>query len=545
MENKNNDFRSKTKKEEVKSNNFSELDPSNELERGPEEKLLGNNSIQDTFSSGNLDNPGKKGENLRKKILNEDKDRDIENIANNISAESKGVDELTVNSGKNLFHNKKKNKDLTIPIILGIVLVLIIGSVAAYFLINKEFEQKEESPQQIIKSSLEAMNSIESYAFKGSFNFNLIKSVEEEFSLAMEFDGKTDEKDSNNVKSLLHIKPQMAISQEGGSENIFFDFSIMSFGETGKETAYLKLNDFDLGAAGIMYGKMIVPYKNNWYFLDMKELQEKSNYSIEEYSDSKEMTEKIKKLFGKYEIIEFQEDLGDIKLGNIETYHYQVGLDSEALLSFYVELFKIIPSSKFSGSDIENFEAELEKNKAETTAVLDEIMNNTEAEIWIGKRDKMIYKMSMNGKFDQEFMDEIEKKLNKISPKKEFDEVDSINNDSLYLSFDMAITMSNFNQPVEITEPKEAEDLMKIIEEAFGGFMGEMMISGTGPNLDSDNDGLTDVMEEVYGTDKNNPDTDGINYLTRIKTNLYELIMNFHESRIKLKSFLAINYNNK
>ncbi|MCK4592825.1 hypothetical protein KAT63_05335 [Candidatus Parcubacteria bacterium] len=512
MENKNNDFRSKTRGEKIKSNNFSKLDPLNELERGPEEKLLGNNSTQDTFSSGNLDNPGEKEENLRKKILNKDKDENIENIANNISAESKGTGSLLINSGKNLFHNKKKNKDLAVPIVLGIVLILIIGSVAAYFLINKEIKQEKENPQQIIKSSMEAMNSVESYAFKGNFNFNFIKSVEEEFFLAIEFDGETDEKDPNNIKSLLRIKPQMDIYQEGGSENIFFDFSVMSFGETGKETAYLKLNDFDLGVAGIMYGEIIIPYKNNWYSLDIREMQKKNNYSIEEYSDSKEMTEKIKKLFGKYEIIEFQENLGDIKLGNIETYHYQVGLDSEALLSFYIELFKIIPSSGFSGSDMGNFEAELEKNKEEILAVLDEIMVIMKTEIWIGKKDKMIYKMSMNGKYDQEFMDEIEKKLNKINPKKEFDKVDSVNNDLLCFSFDMAITMSNFNQPVKITEPKETEDLMKIIEETFGGFMGGMMIPGDNSNLDSDMDGLNDNMEKIYGTDPNNPDTDGDGY---------------------------------
>ncbi|NOQ68470.1 hypothetical protein GQ568_03450, partial [Patescibacteria group bacterium] len=315
MENKNNDFRGKPKREEVRSNNFSKIDPSNELKSGPEEKLLGSNSTQDTFSNGNLDNPGKKEENLRKKILNENNERDIENIANNISAESKGMDGLAINSDKNLFHTKRKNKDLTIPIILGIVLMLIIGSVAAYFLMNKDLKNENENPQQIIKSSMEAMNSVESYAFKGDFNFNLVNDAEDEFSLVMEFDGEADEKDFNNVKSLLRVKPQMTISKEGGSENVSLDLSVMSFGEAGKEMAYLKLNDFDLGAAGIAYGKIIVPYKNNWYFLDMKELREKSGADTEEDFNSEEMLEKIKELLKKYEMIKLKKDLGDIKLG--------------------------------------------------------------------------------------------------------------------------------------------------------------------------------------------------------------------------------------
>ncbi|MCK4525148.1 MAG: hypothetical protein KAU07_01800 [Candidatus Andersenbacteria bacterium] len=511
MENKNNDFRSKTKKEEVKSNNFSKLDSSNELKSGPKKRLLGSNSTQDTFSNGNLDNFGKKEEDLRKKILNEDNERGIKNIANNISAESKGVDELAINSNKKLFHTKKKNKDLTIPIIASVVFVLIIGIVAAYFLINKDLKNENENPQQIIKSSMEAMNSVESYTFKGDFNFNLVNDVEEEFSLVMEFDGEADEKDSNNVKSLLRIKPQMTISQEGGSENVSLDLSVMSFGEAGKESAYLKLNDFDLGVAGIIYGRMIVPYKNNWYFLDMKELREKSGADTEEDFNSEEMLEKIKELLKKYEMIKFEKDLGDVKLGNIETYHYQVGLDSEVLLSFYIELFKIIPSSGFYDNDMEDFEAELEKNKEEIIVVLDEIINNTDVEIWIGKKDKMIYKMSMNGKYDQEFMIGLEEKINKITQKEESIKTSSdINNSSL--SFDMTITMSNFNQPVEITEPEEAKNLMKILEEMTMGSMGGMMIPETDSGLDSDMDGLNDNIEEIYGTDKNNPDTDGDGY---------------------------------
>ena len=47
----------------------------------------------------------------------------------------------------------------------------------------------------------------------------------------------------------------------------------------------------------------------------------------------------------------------------------------------------------------------------------------------------------------------------------------------------------------------------------MAGFMGGMMPSGIDPSLDSDDDGLTDAMEEIYGTDKNNPDTDGDGYL--------------------------------
>jgi uncharacterized protein YpmB len=506
MGNKNNDFRSETKKEEMGLNNSLKLDPSNDLESGPEEKLLGNNSIRD-----------KNG---------------IENIANNISAESKGIDELAINNNKNLFNTKKKNnKDLTIPIIISIILVLIIGSVAAYFLINKKLKQEEENPQQIIKSSLEAMNNVDSYTFEGDLNFDFVKDIGEEFSLAIKFNGKADEKDCNNIKSSFNFKPEMIIAQEGGSENISLDLSMMSFGETGKETGYLKLNDFDLGVAGMIYGEMIIPYKNKWYFLDMKELQEKNGANMEEDFNSEEMMKKIKELLKKYEIIKFEKDLGDTKIGSgitetwvpstspttgskdkdIEVYHYQIGIDSEAVLDFYVEILDLMPPYMSKDSELDKFKIELEQNKEEILAVLDEIMNNMKTEIWIGKKDKMIYKILMSGKYDQELVDALEKKMDKINQEKEFNKIDIAKSPSSF-SFNMNLTMSDFNQPVEITEPQESEDLLKILEEAMAGLMGGMIIPGTGSNLDSDMDGLNDNMEEVYGTDKNNPDTDGDGY---------------------------------
>jgi hypothetical protein len=399
---------------------------------------------------------------------------------------------------------------MILALVLGLFVIIVLTGL--YLFSDKLF--KKEDPQQIIKSSLEAMNNVESYAFKGDFNLDFIDSQdkEEKFSLMMKFDGETDESNPNNIKSSFNIKPEITVSQEGGSENISLDFSMMSFGKIGKETAYLKLNDFDLGAAGMIYGEAIIPYKNKWYFLDMKELQEKSGADMEEDFNSEEMIEKIKELLKQYEMIKFEKDLGLTKINGRYVYHYQVRLDSEAVLNFYVEVLNLMPSSR--GSEL--VKTELKQNKEEILVVLDEIMDNVKTEIFIGKEDKRIYRIMMNGKYDQEFMFGLEEKIDKINQKEESSRMGpDINNSSL--SFNMTMALSDFNQPVEITKPEESEDLLKILEEAMAGFMDGMISPGIDPDLDSDsdsdNDGLTDVMEEIYGTDKNNPDTDGDGYL--------------------------------
>ncbi|MEA1936690.1 MAG: hypothetical protein U9N04_01085, partial [Patescibacteria group bacterium] len=321
-------------RESSDKNSSPDLNPENEIKSGPKKELLG--------SAGGIGNT--------KEPRNENNE----------------VFEMM---------KKKKSKDLTIPLILGVVLLMIIAIVAGSYLLKDKDVLKigGESPQQkILNESMIVMNDVESCSFEGDFNLDFNEDDEERFSLAMKFDGQADGSDTDNIKGSFNIKPEIAISAEGGSEDISFDVSTKSFGKIGEEIVYLKLNDFDLGAAGLMYGEMIVPYKNNWYFLDMKELREESGFPLEENDfDVKKIIEEIKDLSKKYEMIKFQKDLGDSKLGDVGVYHYQVEIDSEAALNFYVEMLKTSPflTSGAIDNELKNFEEELEENREEILAV--------------------------------------------------------------------------------------------------------------------------------------------------------------------------------
>ncbi|MEA1936627.1 MAG: hypothetical protein U9N04_00765, partial [Patescibacteria group bacterium] len=196
-------------------------------------------------------------------------------------------------------------------------------------------------------------------------------------------------------------------------------------------------------------------------------------------------------------------------------------------LNFYVEMLKTSPflTSGAIDNELKNFEEELEENREEILAVASEVLGNIKTEIWIGKEDKMVYKMAVSGNFDEEFGERLEEKMDKIEKNKysnsniynkllftnavmaEWGEPESP--PSFDVSFDMSITMSNFNQPVNISKPEKPEDLMKVLEELAMRSMGGMMAPGLSSGDDSDQDGLSDEMEAFYGTDPNNPDTDG------------------------------------
>ena len=607
------------------------LNPENELKQGEKEELISpvesiaggeaadNNNIAEKENTSDVSKRGK----LRiettlppKELLDRREDEFNKSGIRNNEIKSEGMKKRIAS-----FQNKRSQKPIILGLALGLFIIVILAGL--YFFGDRIF--KKEDPQQIIKSSLETMNDVKTYGFEGNFNLDFTNSghattrgqtSKESFSLAMKFDGQADESDADNIKSSFNIKPKVTISQKGGSEDISLDFSTRSFGKVGEETAYFKLNDFDLGVAGMKYGKEIIPYKNRWYFLDMKELREMSKASKEEDFNPEEMIEKIKELSKKYEMIKFQKDLGDTEINGQKVYHYQVGLDSETILDFYTELLEItapiIAGDKLAIDDVEKFKAELEENKEEILAVIDEILANVETEVWIGKKSKFLHKINIKGNYSERDINEIASAVvgkararaldakiksdangvrtdleiyhdnNKGSYKgfelpfhyelvkeniiadddsyvvwselktttdkwcvdsagrfgyilgdikgtqcpdeiskepkgREKDYKDYINEDILDIKtrvkFDMNLLLSSFNQPVEITEPKETEDLMKVLEEAIQKIVPPPIYDNSEIKNDSDGDGLSDVLEDVYKTDKNNPDTDGDGYL--------------------------------
>ena len=427
---------------------------------------------------------------------------------------------------------RKKNKDFTKPLILGIIVLIIIGIVAAYFLLNTRLGTQTENPQQIIKSSMQEMQKVKTYSYDGIMEFD-IKTKEglESFSFDVELSGKADQADINNIKSFNNLKALIDISTEGGSQELSFDLDSV---QLGQKKTYFKLNDFDLGAIGMMMGPEVSSLKEKWYELDLEELEKLGSASSGNVSDMEMATydmNKIMELYNKYELLEFQEDLGDTKIGQIRTtawippaspttggkgedidvYHYKAKLDGIALINFYVDVMEEMVAEINSEDRIfyENFR-EIKDDIKRFDYVINDITDNINVEIWIGKEDKLIYRTKIDGKFDKEFMTMIGDKIIKKGDNTE----EKVNRDienmgDSEIAFNIDVSMFNFNQPVEINEPEEVENLMKVLERTLGEFM---RAGVTEEEIDTDADGLPDYMENIYGSDPNNPDTDGDGY---------------------------------
>jgi len=396
---------------------------------------------------------------------------------------------------------KKKNKDFTMSLILGAIILVIAGIVVAYLLLNTQ----KEDPRQIIKSAMQEMQTVKTYNYNGTIELDVKnKENSESFNFDVELFGKTDQTDLNNIKAFNNLKIVADISAEDGSQEFSFDLDAI---QLGQKKAYLKLNDFDLGVIGMMMGPEVSSLKEKWYELDLEELEKLGSASPDSVGDISSTTYDINKIMGlynKYELLKFQEDLGNIELGNINVYHYKVKLDGIALINFYTDVMKEMVEEQEFNEMFGQIEEDIEKYNY----IINEVVNNIDMEVWIGKEDKMIYRTKMNGRFDKEFIEMLGNKMiseGDISIE-EFNQ--ELEND-FEITFDVDLGMNNFNQPVEINEPENAENLMEVINGIFGGFLGAEV---TETELDTDEDGLPDYIENLYGTDLNNPDTDGDGY---------------------------------
>jgi hypothetical protein len=320
----------KNKKKEIKSTDqVSEkafnldggvkLDPNNEIESGPEEKLI--------------ESPNNDGIVFKGILKKDEPEKPIKGIFSNINAESQGDKDPVYE--RISFSGNKKSMNNSLPVIVVFMcLFLIISAVGAFYVFVYKNNTKE-SPQQIINSSIESMRNVKTYSTNGDAIFNITVNDEKNNQntngiINMNLNGKIDASDAIDPKSHYSAKLGIKIKSVDGSQNFSVDFESVAFGQ---KSVYYRINDFDLGAFGIMMGSQLAAYKDKWYSFDSDELKDMPGYKensspfMEKYDVSK-----IMEITGKYETLKFEKDLGNEKTGNTEVYHYKTKLDGMAII---------------------------------------------------------------------------------------------------------------------------------------------------------------------------------------------------------------------
>lgn len=434
--------------------------------------------------------------------------------------------------GSILAENKKK---LFIAV-AGFVLVIV--AIAAYM-----FLQKEEAPQAIttqsqgdaiVKSAMDSMKKVGSYNYKGGIkldsemqeNDSLTTSASREMtgSLDIATEGVTDFRDKENPSFYSSFTFGVNVKSFSSPEvKTTFALEAVSL----EDVVYIKLNDFqfengsDTGEASKKQLEGFVEIvKNNWYFIseeDIKNLYAEAGIDMSDTgkgSLSNESIQKLNEIIDGHNLFQFSQDLGDEKIGEVDTYHYKIKLDSKEGFELAIELIEESLRSQGEEENADNFMDKIKEstediNKAKE--IIDFVVNKMNAEIWIGKNDNMIYRVKVDGKFDKDFFKAFVNKYSSVygiedsNSDEGFDEIGKMN-----LNFSLDYSFSNFDTAY-VRKPEGAKDFQKI-REAVVEQMETKMPSSIGGSVDKDKDGLTDAQEKFYGTDPNNPDTDGDGY---------------------------------
>lgn len=283
------------------------------------------------------------------------------------------------------------------------------------------------------------------------------------------------------------------------------DVTLTPKGQASGAPSQMEIDAMIGAAKGIIGGK--------WVKIDPKELQELAAQfggttapagMTKTPEQIRALNEEVLAAFRANPVFVSRADLGSAKVGGEKMYHYRVGVNRTALLALFDRLAPSFATFEATPEKVAMVRAALQEPKVM------EFIDGANVEVWISKKEFDFRKI--------------------VIP------VD-VTEDDVTVSGNITIDLSDWGKPVAVEEPTDA----KTIQELLGGFLGGMGAGGLTPSAsgslapsadgafepaglppatrgtgapegtesDADNDGLSDAMEQFYGSNPSKPDTDG------------------------------------
>ena len=361
------------------------------------------------------------------------------------------TDKYVEKNGKGFFNKKT---------LIALLVVLIAGGAIAanYFYLEKK------SPEEVIKEMTIKMQDVKSFRYQvdlemegGKGKFIIKDEIKTNFqhlltaSLMMPTNAQSEKIDKTKIKGNIKLEGDLDIN-DYNNPKFALDFDMNA--ETKDEPPanmklgikiinkifYLKVDKLDFGSFDLT--EITNQWADQWIKIDpeeikkqlgLEETEEESEEKKSESDLSEEQMKQIEELIKNTDFFIVKESFKDQVINNIETYHYKVTLNKKELKNFIIEIDKIINEKELSKEELDELNEGINELK------------ESEAELWIGKKDYLLYKASINANFFDE----------------KTEEDGSIN---------MILNLSNFNKPVDIIVPQNIVPIEEILEELFKGF---------------------------------------------------------------------------
>lgn len=345
----------------------------------------------------------------------------------------------------------KSHSGLIIKIIIGVILIILIGSGVALGtrIWDPLWNPFRPEPEEVIEEMLTKMKEVKTLHSGVKVEFAATdEKLKSEMQMSMNFSSDSDITDSKNPKTAVDFDLTITTTTQGKPAE---EISIAEESRIIGKTSYLKLDDlglpssleFTLMMLGIDKSKIL----GQWIKIDKEALE---NLGVETQEpdllekEQKELGERILNLFKEKKVYYVREELPDEKIEEKKAYHYLLALDRAKIKEIIPELFEII--MEFSGKEMpeagEFGTAFVAGGIAESVDKFLEKIGGINIDIWIGKKDELLYKTRIEKEIDvSEFSEGAEgKAIIKID-----------------------LNFSNFNKPVKIEAPENFIELEKIL----------------------------------------------------------------------------------
>lgn len=393
--------------------------------------------------------------------------------------------------------------------LIPVILVLVVGGFVGWMVFFRE-----PNPEDVVGRMMLAMDKVRSLHYEAAVEgtadlsnlpiqsespLTLFTPQEKEIMVNLLIRGDYSETDSGEPSSSASTL-EFNITTPGAPAALAAVTLDMRYAD---KVSYLALTDVTSAFLPID----VAAVRNKWYkFEGQKALEEfearKEAVTLEEAPSTGFDAEKVKAindLTARTDFFEVTERLGDEEVGGIISRHYKVKLNLAATRSFIHEVAVIV-------------DAEItDQNRMGLDRLMEELQDFT-GELWIGRRDNLLYRMKWTLPFSI-----------------------TVEENEVPVTVLGTTNLSKFDEPVTVEAPAGAEDVQKFLEDLLGGLLGGFLPGGL-PNAgereppalpgassvnplaspgsslddpDTDLDGLTATQEAFWGTNVSNPDTDG------------------------------------
>lgn len=398
---------------------------------------------------------------------------------------------------------KKKKKGLVVFLIVMVVVIILGGAGAfAYFAYVQDMLI---NPKLIWLKAIKNIGEAKSMSTQANFdisftpnpNYKTIPDLSGNPYIRLDL-----EKDIKiSIGTSLDIAKKSEYTQTAGSLtiNIPADAGIpfveqagmnpkISFINKNKNVAFLKIENF----SAIPFLNLD-PIQGKWIKLDAKELEEKFGLKI---TDIENMTgsyqpDKILALYSKNDFL-ILKNIGVEDRNNEKERHFSIAIDKNKLKAFMLEAIdyskKQNPETQTPASyDIKEIEKSLDQYLSLVTV---------SGDAWIAQDSGNFTEMSYTIRMD------IPENIEKIGTEPS----GVVGQEVGAMDITAKILYNNYNNEILIEEPVDSITIDEVINTFIPQ---EPLLGENSMATDSDNDALPDTAEAIYGTDPNNPDSDG------------------------------------